>query len=217
VYIQSQFEEVRLPILHALIQRHPLATFIVAADGDIQVDHLPLILVDRGNASVLQGHIPRANHVWRLLDGSTAATAVFQGPQAYITPSWYPGKREHGRVVPTWNYAVVHVCGHPQAVEDGDWLLQHLNALTDQQERGTGSSWQVADAPAEFTETLMKGIVGIEMPVSLISGKWKVSQNRSPVDRRGVADGLRTQGEAGVQMAELVAAGISESPQDGGK
>ncbi len=130
---------------------------------------------------------------------------IFQGAQSYITPSWYPAKRDHGKVVPTWNYAVVHVHGTPRAIEDRDWLRRLVSRLTDTHEAPRAAPWAVADAPADYVDGMLRAIVGIEMPIARIVGKWKVSKNRPAQDREGVADGLLANGdEASAAMAALV-------------
>jgi len=154
---------------------------------------------------VLQGHLPRANSMWESFDGKTKCIAVFQGPTTYISPSWYPSKYEHGKVVPTWNYIVTHAHGYPCAVEDKDWLLRHLNKLTDQQESNQRLPWRVCDAPTEFTDNMLDHIVGFEMPIVSIQGKWKVSQNRPAKDQLGVIKNLHKQGDDNAMaMADLI-------------
>jgi transcriptional regulator len=207
MYLQPAFEERRVEPLHEHIRAHALATFITAVDGEVTVDHMPL-LVDptRGAYGVLHGHMPRENPATRILDGTVEAVAVFLGPDAYITPSWYPAKHAHGRVVPTWNYAVVHARGRPRVVDDADWLLAHLEALTETHESRETLPWKVSDAPAEFTAQMIARLVGIEMPIDALVGKWKMSQNRPRGDRLGVAAGLRARGdERSLAVAELVA------------
>lgn len=130
--------------------------------------------------------------------------AVFQRPEAYITPSWYVSKQEHGRVVPTWNYAVVQVSGTPRVIDDPEWLRAQIHLLTSSQEGKRSTPWSVTDAPEQYISGQMKAIIGIEIPISTIVGKWKVSQNRSAADRQGVEEGLRTQGVS-EDMARLVA------------
>ena len=191
MHIQSQFNESRTSVLRNLILRHPLATFVIHHD-ELLVNHFPLVVVNAGEHGVLKGHIPRSNGLWEALGNGLEAVAVFQGPEAYVTPSWYPSKHEHGKAVPTWNYAVVHAHGKAKAVHDANWLLTHLNELTDQQEAPQRLPWKVSDAPSDFTEKLVEQIVGIEMPISSIVGKWKVSQNRTQADQLGVAAGLRS-------------------------
>ena len=206
MHVQTHFEESRPPVLHDLVRAHPLATFIVLQGDEIVVDHVPLIVsTDVGDCGVLRGHVPRTNSIWETFDGKTKAVAVFQGPATYITPSWYPSKLQHGKVVPTWNYVVAHAHGCPRAIHDPDWLLSHLNELTDKQESKHRLPWKVSDAPTDFTDKMVRRIVGIEMPISSLEGKWKVSQNRPESDRLGVAAGLRNQGdENSLAMATLV-------------
>ena len=135
---------------------------------------------------------------------------IFQGIEGYITPAWYPSKAEHGKVVPTWNYSVVHVYGHPEIMEDEHWLRSHVTELTAQQERVRAEPWAVSDAPESFIAVMLRGIVGIRFAIERIEGKWKISQNRETRDREGVADGLLARGEGDdLQMAELVASKIA--------
>jgi transcriptional regulator len=138
----------------------------------------------------LRGHISRANTQWRDYTPSVEALAIFSGPQHYITPAWYPEKQETGKVVPTWNYVVVHAYGYLQVIEDGEWLMAHLKSLTKTHEADFAIPWQVEDAPADYIASMAKGIVGLEMAIERLEGKWKVSQNRSERDRDGVAKGL---------------------------
>jgi transcriptional regulator len=205
MYVPQHFEETDIPVLHGLIGAHPFATWVFNAGGELQVNHLPLLLDPaRGAFGTLCGHVARPNPAWQACAGS-ASVAIFQGPQAYITPSWYPSKQEHGKAVPTWNYAVVHAHGQPRVIEDRDWLLRHVSALTASQERGQALPWQVTDAPADYIERMLGGIVGIEIPITRLVGKWKVSQNRPEADRRGVIAGLNARAEPqAAAMAELV-------------
>lgn len=206
MYLKPQFEERRPDVLHGLIRAHPLATFVVSLQGDIVVDHMPfLVSADVGEHGMLTGHLPRANPLWRAIDRNTRAVAVFHGPQSYISPSWYPSKRANGQVVPTWNYAVVHAHGCPRVIDDANWLLTHLRELTDAQESKRAAPWKLADAPREFTALMLRHIVGIELPIDAVVGKWKVSQNRPAPDRLGVAEGLRSAGDdTSLAMAALV-------------
>jgi transcriptional regulator len=205
-YLPQHFVETDPAALHALVRAHPLATWVVPhASGELLVNHIPLLLdADRGPHGTLVGHVARANPVWQAL--STAATvAVFQGPEAYISPSWYPGKPVHGKVVPTWNYAVVHAHGTARAFDDRAQLLALVTRLTARHEATQPQPWQVGDAPADYIDSMLAAIVGIEIPVQRWVGKWKVSQNRSLEDRQGVATGLQAMGTAQAQaMATLV-------------
>jgi transcriptional regulator len=148
--------------------------------------------------------VARANPVWSDLQSASECLVVFQGPQTYITPSWYPSKRAHGRVVPTWNYTTVHCWGRPQVIEDVAWLGAQIDALTRQQEQARPEPWAVNDAPEPFVAAQIRGIVGIEIEIARIEGKWKVSQNRVGEDRAGVVAGLRAEGGSALAMASLV-------------
>jgi len=214
MHIQSHFRETRPSVLHELMRVQPLATLVVIQDGEIAVEHVPLMVcTDTAGSSVLRGHVPRVSPIWKDFDGvSTKALAVFHGPDAYVSPSWYPSKHKFGKAVPTWNFAVVHAHGYPRAIHEADWLLNHLNELTDWQESGRTLPWKVADAPADFIDKMLRHIVGIEMSISAMEGKWKVSQNRPPGDRLGVAEGLRNQGdENSFAMESLVRRYLNDS------
>jgi len=204
MYTPAMFQELREEVLLDLIKQYPLAALVVYHD-EIVVNHLPLVFERPHKQGVLKGHVPVSNPLCNALVNSCEAVAVFQGPQAYISPSWYPSKQAHGKVVPTWDYAVVHVHGSASAVHDGDWLIAHLNRLTDQQEGSQPQPWQVADAPVSYTNTLVERLVGIEVTIDSMVGKWKVSQNKSAEDKAGVAEGLESQGtEEARRMARLV-------------
>ena len=191
MYIPKFNQETRLDVMHALIESRPLATLVTMSNSGLFASHLPMV-VDRGEGTygTLRGHLSRANNQWRDLSPSVEALAIFSGDQHYISPNWYPGKTEDGKVVPTWNYAVVHVYGPLRIIEDPAWLLSHLTALTTQHETPSPQPWHVSDAPADYIASLIKGIVGIELPVSRIEGKWKVSQNQSERTRLAVEQGL---------------------------
>ncbi|MBI3523125.1 MAG: FMN-binding negative transcriptional regulator [Betaproteobacteria bacterium] len=205
MYMPAQFEETRSEVLQALMREHPFATLVTASAGGIAANHIPLEY-DPAPAPFgrLVGHVARANPVWREVD-EHEALAIFQGPHAYISPAWYPSKQEHGKVVPTWNYAVVHVRGALRAVEDPQQLRAIVEKLTRRHEAGRPQPWQVADAPPEYIEQMLKSIVGIEMTITKIVGKWKVSQNRSASDRAGVIAGLGAPGDSNARaMSDLI-------------
>lgn len=208
MYVPKKFEESNVDALRALVRAHPLGTWITQSGGALNVNHVPFLLRrGPGPFGTLVGHVARANPVWQTLDGRAAAIVVFQGPDCYITPSWYPSKHATGKAVPTWNYAVVHAHGAPRAVEDPSWLLAHLEELTRTHEANQAVPWSLADAPPGFIEQLATNIVGIEIPLDRVEGKWKVSQNRSEADRLGVVAGLTGQGSpAAAAMAALVRA-----------
>jgi transcriptional regulator len=206
MYIPEHFEERDVAVLHALLRSHPLGTWVTEANGQLVVNHIPFIVdATRGKFGVLVGHVARANTIWKTVSTQVDSVVVFQGPQAYITPSWYPTKREHGKVVPTWNYAVVHAHGLPRAIDDPEWLRGHVEALTGVHESERGASWRVSDAPSSYIDAMLRAIVGIEIPIARLVGKWKASQNRAVPDRLGVIEGLLERGDhESQQMARLV-------------
>jgi len=191
MYVPSHFEETRPEVLHDLIREHGLAVLVTLGPDGLNANHIPLEL-DPGPAPLgtLRGHVARGNPVWRDVSPDVEALAVFQGPQAYISPAWYQTKRESGKVVPTYNYAVVHAYGPMRVIEDRAWLRGLVERLTSRYEAGSAEPWKVTDAPADFVEQMLGGIVGIEIPLTRLTGKWKVSQNRPAVDREGVVAGL---------------------------
>jgi transcriptional regulator len=196
MYIPAHYQESRLSVLHALIRAHPLGTWVTQGDEGLIVNHLPFLVDEsRGDFGTLIGHVARPNPVWKQFSRSVPSVVVFQGAESYISPSWYPSKAETGKAVPTWNYAVVHAHGLPGAFEDRDRLLAHVTALTETHEASIETPWHVTDAPADFIEAMLKGIVGVEIPITSLEGKWKVSQNRSDADRRNVAGALEQKGD----------------------
>lgn len=206
MYVPPHFSETRPELLHALIRDYPLATLITQSGNGVVADHLPLQFVTAAGRGLLRGHVARANPVWHdRANPDAEVLAVFTGPQAYITPSWYATKAETGRVVPTWNYTAVHVRGPMRAVHDAQWLRTLLESLTVQQEATVPSQWQVGDAPTDYVERMLEAIVGIEIEISTLSGKWKVSQNQPAANRAGVIAGLEACGNDPAQaMARLI-------------
>ena len=204
MYIPKHFEETDRSVLHALIRAQPLGTWVTQVDGELSAEHIPFLVdATRGEHGTLVAHVARANPAWQAFSKSVDSLVVFQGPQAYITPSWYPSKHATGKAVPTWNYAVVHAHGRPRAIEDREWLLRFVRQLTDVHEAGHALPWKVDDAPADFIDQMLGSIVGIEIPIARLAGKWKVSQNRPKADRMGVVAGLTGRGDD--EMASLVA------------
>ena len=186
----------------------PRATSVSSAASGLQANHIPF-LIDPGVSKLgtLRGHVARANPQWREFDPAQEALVIFRGPERYITPSWYATKRESGKVVPTWNYAVVHAYGRMKVVEDLAWLRRQIADLTAANEAARAEPWAVTDAPESFVAAMARGIVGIEIEIARIEGKWKVSQNRPEADRHGVVEGLRAEADAPSRaMAELVEA-----------
>ncbi|MBI3730885.1 MAG: FMN-binding negative transcriptional regulator [Burkholderiales bacterium] len=194
MYMPSHFAEERIEVLHALIQAHPLAALVSLQAGELEANHIPfLISVPTTDApyGVLRGHVARNNPVWQTAASGQDALLIFQGAQAYISPSWYEEKKSSGEVVPTYNYAVVHAHGPMRIVDNRQEFLRLLNDLSDNFERKFDQPWKVSDAPAEYIDRIMDLIVGIEIPIRRISGKWKTSQNKSTKDRVNMVDGLR--------------------------
>jgi transcriptional regulator len=203
MYRPSYFREDRQEVLHALIRSHPFAQLVTMREQGIEANPLPMLIDPQASPNgTLRGHLARANDQVAALRAGGQALVIFQGPQAYVSPSWYPSKAEHGKVVPTWNYVAVHAWGIPRVIDDAAWLRRLIEDLTVSQEQGRNDPWAVGDAPEDFIATMVKAIVGIEIPIDRIEGKWKVSQNRSEPDRRGVIEGLRAEGNEA--MAELV-------------
>jgi len=198
MYLPSHFEQHDTATLHALMRAHPLATLVSTGPEGPTADHVPLASdAGAGAHGALLGHVARANPLWAAAAGSPVL-AVFHGPQAYVSPSWYPGKATTHKVVPTWNYTVVHAHGLLRAVEDAPWLHALLVRLTDHHEAQRAAPWAVADAPDDYVQQMLRAIVGIRIPIERLIGKWKVSQNRSAADRQGVADGLGEHPMAGL-------------------
>lgn len=206
MYLPKQHEETRLEVLHQHIHANPLGTWVVLGDGELMANHVPFLLdSSRGEFGTLVGHIAKANPVWHQSNFDIPAVVCFHGPQSYISPSWYPSKHEHGKAVPTWNYAVVHAYGQPNFIHDSDWLYQHLAQLTNKQEATQALPWKLEHAPKDFTDRLVDVIVGVEIPILRLVGKWKTSQNRSDNDKLGIIAGLLNKGdEESKAMAKLI-------------
>lgn len=206
MYIPEQFQEPKIEVMHELIRSAPLATVVTLASDGLNANHIPLHLsVDSTPFGILRGHVARANPIWRDFAEDVDVLAIFQGPNAYISPSWYATKAETGKVVPTWNYRVVHAYGALKVVDDVAWLRANLEALTSQNEASFTEPWQVSDAPHAFTEKLIESVVGIEIVVSKLLGKSKVSQNQPPENQASVIQGLTNSGlNNGLLMAAAV-------------
>jgi transcriptional regulator len=206
MYQPVHFREDRLAVQHALIGTHPLGLLITAGPGGLQANSIPF-LIDAAAAErgTLRAHLARANPQLAELAAVEECLVVFQGPQHYISPSHYATKRETGKVVPTWNYITVHAWGRPQVMDDTAWLRRQIDDLTRHNEATRPAAWNVADAPEAFIAAQVKGIVGLEIPIARIEGKWKVSQNRPAADQAGVAAGLRGLGDEADAMAAIVA------------
>jgi transcriptional regulator len=202
MYLPKHFEQNDPAALQALMHEHPLAALVTTGADGLTADHVPLEYDAASNT--LHGHVARANPLWRHADGRPVL-AIFRGLQAYITPSWYPSKAATHKVVPTWNYAVVHAHGTLRAVDDAPWLHALVTRLTGTHEAGRSAPWAVSDAPDDYVQQMLRAIVGIEIPAVRLVGKWKITQNRSEADRLGVADGLGAESNAEARaMAPLV-------------
>ena len=203
MYLPPHFAETDETVMRALIAAHPLGLLISASATGVLANPVPFLVSFPDGVTVLRAHLSRANEQWRHVRDGAEVLVVFQGADTYVTPSWYAAKAEHGKVVPTWNYAMVQARGTARVQEGSDWLRPQVGELTDTHEAGRPAPWKVDDAPEAFVAAQLRGIVGIEIAVTQLTGKWKVSQNRQEVDRRGVHAGLSSDGEDG--MADLVA------------
>jgi transcriptional regulator len=207
MYIPNHFREDDSGVLQQYIRAHNFGLLILADDSGIEANHVPFYLATgEGNTlGQLQCHLSRANPAWQRLQHGARILVVFQGPHAYVSPSWYPTKAESGRVVPTWNYLAVHAEGSARIIQDPSWLQQHLHNLTSQQEAAMPQPWAVDDAPAEYVERLMTGIVGVEISITALSGKLKASQNQPEQNRAGVKAALaEAEGTLGPAFSRLM-------------
>ena len=204
MYLPKHFAEERLDVLHAALAAHPLGLLVTHGAGGLDANPVPFMVdAGRGPFGTLRAHVARANPVWN--EAGSEVLVMFQGPQAYVSPGWYASKAEHGKVVPTWNYIVVQARGVLRAVDDAAWLRELVGTLTDRHEARFDKPWQVGDAPDDFIAATLRAIVGIEIELTALVGKWKVSQNRPAADREGVVRGLEGLGDAGAgAMAQAV-------------
>jgi len=208
MYTPKHFEEPRIEVMHELMRASPLATLVTLSSGGLEANHIPMHLADEpAPLGTLRGHVARANPLWRDFAKDVEVLAIFHGPDSYITPSWYATKMETGKVVPTWNYAVAHAYGTLRVIDDAVWVRAQLEALTTHNEAGFARPWAVSDAPHEYTDKLLAAIVGFEIAITRLTGKWKVSQNQPAQNQASVIEGLGSSGHRdAAQMAELVKA-----------
>jgi len=199
MYTPANFRVEHTAEMHAMMRAQPFAILVTDGSDGLTATHLPTVLKIDGDGRLgrIECHVARPNPQWRSYAADRDALMIFQGPEAYIRPGWYPSKAEHGKVVPTWNYAAVHAYGRLEAVTDKDWLLAHVTELSAQQEAPYAAPWSTADAPANFLDMLARGIVGLRLTIGRLEGKVKMSQNRPAADRDGVVEGLgqRAHGE----------------------
>ena len=200
MYLPKHFAQTDIAALHALMDAHPLATLVTHGPEGIDANHIPLHLdAGAGPNGTLRGHVARANPLAKAAAVDGEILAIFQGPQSYISPSGYATKAEHGKVVPTWNYTAVHAWGRLRLIDDPQWLLAQVRTLTTTHEAALPHPWQVSDAPADYIEKMLGAIVGIEIVIDRLVGKWKVSQNQPPANQASLVAAL-----AGQPMAELI-------------
>jgi transcriptional regulator len=196
MYLPAHFEESRPEVLHELIRARPFGLLVTQdADGDVAANSIPFVLDPdpAGGPGILRAHVARANTIWKSARTDRESLVVFQGPQGYVSPAWYPSKAEHGKAVPTWNYIMVQGRGVLRPIEDRAWLHAFVTRLTDRHEHGRPAPWAVSDAPTDYVESMLRAIVGLEIVLSSLFGKWKLSQNRSAADRDGVVRGLNAE------------------------
>jgi transcriptional regulator len=207
MYQPPHFREDRREVQHALIQSHPLGLLFTAGPGGLQANHIPFLIDTQApEQGVLRAHLARPNPQLRELTAVDECLVVFQGPQTYVSPSLYATKQETGKVVPTWNYITVHAWGRPRVMDDAAWIHGQIDDLTRHNEASRAAPWNVSDAPEPFIAAQIRGIVGLEIEIVRIEGKWKVSQNRTAADQAGVVAGLRGQGGD----ADLIATAVTE-------
>jgi transcriptional regulator len=205
MYVPTHFVEDRIEVLQALIKRHPLGTLVATTSEGLTANHIPMqATLELGGRGLLRGHIARANSLWRELAADAPVLAIFTGADRYVSPTWYPSKQEHGKAVPTWNYASVHLKGTIRFIEEAPWLRGFVTELTEVYEQGRPNRWHVSDAPQDYMEAMLRAIVGFEIQVSSIQGKFKGSQNRAVGDREGVRSAFRRESEPATELSEVV-------------
>jgi transcriptional regulator len=198
MYVPAHFGEDRVEVLHEAVRAIGFATLVTQGTNGMEANHLPMLLED----GTLSGHFARANPAWKTLKPEAEALAIFLGPHAYVSPNWYPSKVETGKAVPTWNYITVHAHGRLSLRDDPVWLLAHVGRLSAAHEAGHPAPWSPDDAPADYINGLLRAIVGFELSITKLEGKWKLSQNRSDADVAGVKEALARDGNAA--LADLM-------------
>ena len=214
MYLPAHFNETRNEVLRALMRARPLCTLVTQTDLGLIANHVPVQTLDEpAPLGCIRGHIARANSLWREYRSASQALAIFQGPQVYISPSFYPSKAKTGEVVPTWDYAVVHASGTLRFIDDPQWLRGFVAGLTDTHEAPRMQRWKIDDAPAAYIDKMLKLIVGFEFSISSLAGKWKVSQNRTQLDRQGVIQNLQNAGDADSHEIAAMLASLDSGPE----
>ena len=195
MYVPPHFVEDDKAALHRAIRETRLATLVTLGSEGLEASHVPILLDEgEGPFGVIRGHVARANPQWRRAATETSALAMFLGPDAYVSPNWYATKRETGKVVPTWNYLAIHAYGRVEFFEDAERLRAIVTSLTQRHEGRREKPWAVSDAPEDYIQAQLRGIIGFRLPIDRLEGKWKLSQNRPEADRRGVVEGLEGEG-----------------------
>lgn len=210
MYVPDPFRLDDIAEVHAFLRAHPFAAIVSAGSGGIQATHAPMVFKESSTFGVLEFHLARANPHWKELASGGESLVIVQGAESYITPNWYPSKAEHGKAVPTWNYAIVHAYGTAEKIDDKNWLRQHLAELTAQHEAQTGKPWMLSDAPDDYIEVMMRGVVAFRFVITRFEAKMKMSQNRPITDRQGVVTGLQARGQGhDAEVATLVARNLT--------
>ncbi len=201
MYLPKHFTENDVQEMHALMRAHPLATLITQGPAGLNANHIPCLLSDTSDWGTLQAHIARANPLWKAGEALGEVLVVFQGEERYISPSAYATKAEHGKVVPTWNYTAVHAYGELRVIDDPAWLRQQVSKLTATHEANQAQPWSIEDAPTDYIDKMLSALVGIEIVITRLLGKWKVSQNQPPENRASLIAALE---KSDAPMADLI-------------
>ncbi len=211
MYVPASFSETRPEILAELIRQYPLGMLITAGPSGLLASPIPFLYRPKEGKPTLVAHLARANPHWKDLVGINECLVVFQGADNYVSPDWYPSKQSTHQVVPTWNYEMVQVRGIPTVIEPADWLRKQVADITDTMEQARSTPWKVDDAPADYIAAQLKAVVGLEIEITAIQGKWKMSQNRSAADAQGVVYGLSdpTDPHANPRVADIVASKLA--------
>lgn len=205
MYIPNKFRQSDIDCLEKFVRDYPLANLITHSDSGLDTNHIPLLLAQSSGLKFLHGHIAKINPLWKTLSDKSEVLVVFNGPNCYISPNYYPTKKETGKAVPTWNYVTVHVAGVMSFIHDKEWKLDMLDDLTRQHESTQAIPWSTTDAPEDYIQKMLTGIVGLKIEISEINGKWKLSQNLPTQNRQGIVEGLSQQADyASQKISELV-------------